>query len=166
MTQMKKISLFLLSGMSALLLGVLPSCQGDEITEPSVYTPKQLKRLLLENDTKTWQQSTEYYLEDTCRTGYLLRFEDNVPRLLDSAFFVYFLPDPAKCEVILNPQMAHLVKIKKSPIYKTTDSLVFVNPKGDTTIKTVHLLTDQRLILNVAGKDGKIVATEEYRAVN
>lgn len=166
MKQMKKISLFLISGLSALMCAVLPSCGEDEIAEPAIYTPKQLKRLLLENDAKTWQQLTEYYLDDSCKIGHLLRFDDLPVPHMDSAFFVYFFPDTSICEAVVDPPLFHRVKIKVSPVYKTTDSLLFISPVGDTTIKTVRLLTDQRLQLNVAGKDGKIVATEEYKAVN
>lgn len=163
---MKKVSILLLYSLSAFMFGVLSSCGEDELEEPAIYTPKQLKRLLLENDVKTWQQLSEYYLEDSCKLGHLLRFEDLPVANIDSAFFVYFFPDTSICDEVPDPPLFHRVKIKVSPIYDTTDSLLFIAPEGDTTIKTVQLITDQRLILNVAGEDGNIVATEEYRAVD
>ncbi len=151
--------------MLALLAGVLFSCGEDDTEEPAVYTPAQIKRLLLSNLTKTWQQRSEYYLNDSCRTGYRIRFEDNATNRLDSAFFVFYIPDAAICNAGRAQQPRQRVKIKVSPLYKTTDSLLFISPANDTVIKTIRLLTSQRLMLDVAGEGGKIVATEEYQAV-
>lgn len=160
---MNKRYLFPLLALCGLLAGSLSSC-GDADVEPAVYAPKQIQRLLFENSTKTWKQRTEYYLEDSCKTGYLLRFQKSPSGRVDSAFSAFYFPDPAVCDADQEGRIDR-VKIVISPIFKTTDSLLFISPQKDTTIKTIGLLTSQRLLLNVAGGNGRIERVEEYRAV-
>lgn len=149
----------LLAGFTA----IIASCASDELVEPAVYTPKQMQLLLSGGGEKLWQQSSGYYLEDSCRTGHRIQFSQASANNLEASFF----RDTTACEA----DTIHSLDFQVSPIitqpFKTTDSLLFVSQEDTTLIfrRVVRLLTSQHLHLDVIGADDQLIHREEYQAV-
>jgi hypothetical protein len=155
--------LLLIFGASLLLLS---ACGDNTSEEPALYTPAQIQRLLTEDSIKVWQQLTEYYLEDSCRTGHHVLFSENGNNQLAQPFLAYFFRD-AGCEPIADSLLTRLVFTPKLPQFATTDSLAFVQVVGEDSIysySTIKLLTSQRLLLESRAADGSLQQAE-YRAL-
>lgn len=148
----------------ALLVCLLPACSDDSLEEPAIYTPVQIRRLLFGANTKLWQQQTEYYLEDSCRTGYLLRFSQNAEQSNTQPFSAFFYRDTLACEVGEEPFILQRVRTPRSPVFQTTDSLVFQRSESDSTIRLIRLLTSQRMELDVV-EGNEVVRREVFRVV-
>lgn len=138
----------------AFLSVAMISCGEDEITEPAVLTDKQIRRLLTGNDTKLWQQSTQYYLEDSCTTGSYIRFTENTGKNSKLPFDAYFLRDPSICTLVADtiplqhfneklpkdsfliiqkePFLQKKVMVLLNPQFQTTDSLLFAGLPQDS----------------------------------
>lgn len=191
--------------MGWLLLSLLifvGACGPEELVEPSVYVPKQIRRLLTADASKLWQQTSRYYLEEECRTGYYVEFSENKTKDIKKPFLAYFYRDTDRCEppqdtvffndgsYLLIPQEPFLLKnvsALTNPALKTTDTLMFIGPKSDstwyhhpevegdsalfispqpdTTIRLVRLLTNQLLIFDVLGPDYQPLYQETFQAV-
>lgn len=164
---MDKIQKILVGLLPVLVLGIVvlfASCGEDIEEEPAIYTPQQIRRLLYADSTKLWQQGTEHYLEDSCRTGFYLRFRVSEAGTSPKPFEAYFYRDTTVCEAGENPAILQQVITPKSPAFKTTDSLVFINARGDSTLRLIKALTSQRLVLELI-RDQAVVHREEYRFV-
>lgn len=145
------------------LLSLFSAC-GEEIEEePAIYTPAQIRRLLHAGESKLWQQQTEYYLEDSCRTGFFVRFSSE-EGIAPNSFLAYYYRDTMACDPGEEYFLEHDVLTPKSPAFQTTDSLLFINAAGDSTLRLVKLLTSERLQLELV-EEGQVIHREEYRVV-
>ncbi len=158
------LMLLLLAGAAAMLLS---GCGDDATAEPALYTPAQIRRLLTADSIKVWTQSTEYYLEDSCRTGYRLRFSENAKKEAAKPFFAYFYRDTTLCQPVADSIWTRQVMVPKLPQFSTSDSLAFLQVKGNDSIysySTIKLLTSQRLLLEFTAPDGS-QQQAEYRVL-
>lgn len=150
----------------ALLLALMPACADETLEEPHIYTPGQIRRLLHGTDTKLWEQRSEYYLEDSCRTGFLVRFTEsgagNVAQ--PQPFTALFYRDTLACQAGEEIFISHSVTTPRSPAFQTTDSLIFKRNEADSTIRLIRLLTSQQMELDVV-KGSEVVRREFYRVV-
>lgn len=163
----KSIYLFrVLLGLLGTAVFLLSSCGDEAVEEPALYTPAQIQRLLTADSVKVWQQLTEYYLDDSCRTGHHLLFSENGNEDVAQPFLAYFYRD-SSCVPVADSLLTRLVFIPRLPQFKTTDSLAFVEVTGEDTLftyQTIRLLTSQRLLLEFQDESGSLQQAE-YRAV-
>ena len=114
-----------------------------------------------------WQQTSEYYLEDSCRTGYRLLFSENTEKNPALPFFAYFYRDTSQCDPIADSLLIRQVFAPKLPQFVTTDSLVFLEIQGKDSIYSsskVVFLTSQRLLLEFRDQEGALQEAE-YKAL-
>jgi hypothetical protein len=164
--QISTLSLMLLALFGAAPL-LLSGCGDDAVEEPALYTPTQIRRLLTANSSKVWTQSTEYYLEDSCRTGYRLLFSENAKKEAGKPFLAYFYRDTTLCEAVADSIWTRQVVVPKLPQFATSDSLAFFQVEGEDSIysySTIKLLTSQRLLLEYTTPEGN-QQEAEYRAL-
>ena len=163
-------SFLLLASLLIVLSGILYACSDEALEEPALYTPAEIRRLLVGDGAKLWRQSSEHYLEDSCRTGFVLRFRENIKKNQSNPFLADFYRDTTSCTVGDTLFLNWLAIAKKHPEFTTTDTLLFINVpadaplQADTTYQLIRLLTSQRLILEVPQEEGESIQLE-YRAV-
>lgn len=146
---------------------LLSGCGDDATEEPALYTPAQIRRLLTADSSKVWTQRTEYYLEDSCRTGYRLLFSENAKKESGKPFLVSFYRDTTLCKAVADSAWTRQVVVPKLPQFATSDDLVFFKVEGKDSIysySTIKLLTSQRLLLEYLTPEGRLQEAE-YRAL-
>lgn len=151
---------FLLAGLFGVAGMLLSGCGDAADEEPALYTPGQIRRLLTADSSKVWTQYSEYYLGDSCRTGYKLLFSENEESEAAEPFFGYFYKDTAYCGSAANPRVRLLVYAPRLLPFQTTDSLVFFDTlAADTTFlySRIKLLSSERLRLEFQEENGSVV---------
>ncbi|WP_017729820.1 hypothetical protein [Nafulsella turpanensis] len=163
----RKHSLFLL--LASLLIGLsglLYGCSDDAVEEPALFTPAEIRRLLVGEGEKLWIQHSEYYLEDSCRTGYFVRFRENARENTKLPFLADFYRDTTACNAGDTIYLSRQVVALKSPQFNTTDSLLFIDVPADTTllpdttVQLIRLLSSQQLILEIPQEGGESILLE------
>lgn len=167
---MKKTS-FTLYLLLATLFGMaavgLSGCGDAAEEEPALYTPAQIRRLLTADSSKVWTQFSEYYLGDSCRTGYKVKFSKNTDRDLKKPFLAHFYKDTTRCGAGADSLVRLLVYTPRLLPFATTDSLVFQDTLGGSSTylySTIQLLTSERLQLLYSAEDGSLISAE-YRVL-
>lgn len=149
-----------------LFLALLSACADETLEEPHIYTPAQIRRLLHGDETKLWEQRSEYYLEDSCRTGFLVQFIEAAggDAAQSRPFTALFYRDTLACQAGEEIFISHTVTTPRSPAFQTTDSLVFKRNDADSTIRLIRLLTSQQMEMDVV-QGREVVRREVYRVV-
>lgn len=158
---------FLLAALFGVAGVGLSGCGDAADEEPALYTPAQIRRLLTADSSKVWTQYSEYYLGDTCRTGYKVEFSMNKDKDLDKPFLCHFYKDTTRCSTGTDSLVRLLVFAPRLLPFATTDSLVFQDTLGGGSTylySTIQLLTSERLQLLYTAEDGSLIHTE-YRVL-
>lgn len=170
MKKKNKAAFLLLPSLLIVLSGFLYACSDEGVEEPAIYTPAEIRRLLVGDGEKLWKQSSEHYLEDRCRTGFILRFRENPKMNQALPFLADFYRDTTACNAGDTVFLNRAVIALKNPEFTTTDSLLFIEIPADTTlapdttVQLIRLLSSQQLILEVPQEDGENLQLE-YAAI-
>lgn len=166
MKKNRQSTFLLLVSLLIVLSGLLYACSDEALEEPAVYTPAEIRRLLLGDGTKLWRQTSEYYLEDSCRTGYILRFRENLKKNKSTPFLADYYRDTTACAAGDTLYLNWLAIAKKNPEFTTTDTLLFINVPADTAVQAdtsfqlIRHLTSQQLVLEVPQEGGESLRLE------